>query len=168
MGATDVTIEEEIASLDGNNYGNEIESLLLRCLSGDLVDVNSETTEWKSDAGSRFWRYVELKEVLNVWVSLTPDGISQRTCQSGFAVVDLSKGYDRTRDLVEYTAQRMTGKDGWLPRRSTFLAYGLKQHEEQRWWTMGNMCYGHAYLWKAQQSPTWRLHTQTRRAKDHG
>jgi len=144
-------VEKEISLLRGESYSTAIKRLLLTCLAGDLIDL--KTKEWKPDAGDRFWQHVELCEILNTWVSLTPAGISPQTCRSGFTVLDCSEGYDKERDLITYEAQRMTGRDSYLPRQTNFPAFGLKQHAEHSWWSMEDMRYGYAYIWKTRTSP---------------
>jgi len=153
VGAGDFNYFTDESSADRYEFVPAVRNILLKLLASDLIDGSGQ---WKpqKEIGKRFWNFIELKEVLNIWVALTPSGISEETCKSAFTVLDYSIDYNPTGDLVKYEAQRSTG-DGvtLLPRSDVFVAYGVHSRAKHSWWTMEDMKYGYAYIWRSTQSP---------------
>jgi len=147
------------------------DEFLLEQLALDLVtDLSSK--QWKSDdeIGSRFWRFISVQEILNVWVALVPNGISANTATNSFAVMNKSpaSGYREADHRFPYTARRKASQDGLLKRSEVFHPYGIKFEPEQDWWTMEDMKLGQAYLWKAQSSPHGACRHLSKSNKSHG
>lgn len=145
----------EIDALSGKDYSEQIGVELQKLLALDLlVDLESKVWKPQKEAGLRFWQYVKVQEVLNFWVALVPDGLSSSTSTNSFGMLDYHAGYDRKSDLVQYTSTRSwRGRDTLLPRSPTFLPYGVKYRDSHTWWTMEDMRYGQAYIWRSPASP---------------